>query len=124
MRRISGEGMPEVINPLKGKNATQLADLLRVKSEELHKFMASRSIEKDGQTAYDLNQAELEDVRAKNDELTDIGVALDTARETERIANDIKAASERADRQINRPRFPVSREMDADGKPEDRGPRK
>src|SRR5262245_2026517 len=114
----------EITNEIKGKNAAQLADLLRVKSEELQKFMDGRKIEKDGQAAYDFTMAEIEDVREKNDELTDIGIALDNAREAERIAASVKAAGDRAEKQINRPRFPMGREQDADGRQEDRGPRK
>src|SRR5262249_55486998 len=112
----------EVTNQTKGKNAAQLADLLRTKSDELQKFMDSRKIEKDGQASYDFTLQEVEDVREKNDELTEIGIELDKAREVERIALSVKAANDRAEKQINRPRFATMREQDADGMREDRGP--
>lgn len=109
---------------IKGKNAAQLTDLLRTKSQELQEFMDKRAIEKDGVKTYDFTVAEIEDVRERNDELTDIGKAVDNAREVERIAGEVKLAADRAEKQVNRPRFSHRDQDGDDEKLEERGPRK
>ena len=114
---------PEVINQIKGKNAAQLTEMLRDKGQALNDFMASKTVDKDGQKTYDFTVQEIDDIREKNDELTEIGKALDGAREVEKIAADAKAAADRAERQITRPPF-QTQPQDADGKRDDRAQRK
>lgn len=111
--------MPEVVNPLKGKSARQLTEMLSEKSAELNKVFEDHTVEKDGEKSYDFTVEQIEDVRKRNDELTDIGKALDETRIIEKMAGDAKAAQDRAERTVTRPPFPVG-DQDADGRRERR----
>jgi HK97 family phage major capsid protein len=115
--------MPEVVNPLKGKNAAQLTEMLREKSKELNGIFEEHTVEVEGQKTYDFTVEQIEDVRKRNDELTDIGKALDAQREVEKIASDAKSAADHAEQSVKRPPFAM-RPQDADGLRDDRGPRK
>lgn len=108
----------QVVDQTKGKNAAQLTELLREKSAELNKIFEDNTVEKGGQKTYSLTAEQREDVRARNDELTDIGKALDDQRAVEKIAADAKAAHDRAESQIVRPAF-TTKPQDADGRRSD-----
>lgn len=110
----------EATNPLKGKNAAHLTEMLREKSAELNVIFEKNTVEVQGVKTYDFTVEQIEDVRKRNDELTDIGKALDAQRDIEKIESDAKAAADRAANSIARPPFRTGAQ-DADGRPGDRG---
>ena len=92
----------EMIDALKGKNAEQIRDVLAVKSAELQKLFSDNK--KDGQL--NLTKEQIEEVKTRNNELTDIGKALDGVREVERIEAEAKSAYDKWNTEPIRPTIP------------------
>ena len=94
---------------LKGKTAAQLEELRLAKAKELQDIFEKHSVQRDGALTFDLTSEQLQEVKNRNKELDEIGVARDDAREIERIAASAKSAQADYDRP-RRPQFPGSGE--------------
>lgn len=94
----------EIKPEYKGKNAKELQELLVAKSDAFEEFIKPHRFEKDGQKSYNLTIAQAEQMRGMNDELTDIGEALDVAREVDVMTKQHERRMEQLDREpVNNP---------------------
>jgi len=88
----------------KGKTSAQIAEAMLAKSGEINAVMEAHKVEVDGKTSWDLTAAQLEDIRAKNAELNEIGKIRDEVLEKENIASNAKAIGDEFNKPI-RPNF-------------------
>jgi len=88
----------------KGKTARELEQLRLAKSEECQKIFDAHKVEQDGKTVYDFTPEQLDDVRARTAEISEIGKARDEAIETEQMAVAVKSVQDELSKP-NRPNF-------------------